>query len=99
MRQFYLQLYRHTLSDDNEDAWVELSGLGLHPDMIQQLAEFGIVEVRQGRVPVRHARRLHRLVRLRQNLGVNLPGAAVILDLLERIEHLEDEIEKLKRNR
>lgn len=99
MQQFYLQLYRHTLSANDEDAWVELSSLGLHPDMMQQLVEFGVVEVRQGRMPVQHARRLQRLVRLRQNLGVNLPGAAVILDLLERIEHLEDEIEKLKRNR
>jgi MerR family transcriptional regulator/heat shock protein HspR len=81
-----------------EDAWVELSSLGLHPDMVQQLAEFGVVEVRQGRVPVQQARKLQKLLRLRQSLGVNLTGAAIILDLLERIEHLEDEIERLKRN-
>ncbi len=35
-------------------------------------------------------------MRLRRTLGVNLPGAAIILDLLERIEMLQDEVNKLK---
>ena len=99
MRKFYLQLYQHTLSAGDENLWVELADLGLHPDLVRQLAELGIVEVRQDRMPVQHLLRLQRLMRLRQNLGVNLPGAAVILDLLERIEQLEDELECLKRNR
>jgi DNA-binding transcriptional MerR regulator len=35
------------------------------------------------------AARLRRMVRLRRDLGVNLTGAAIIVDLLERIERLE----------
>jgi len=96
VRQFYLQIYRHTLPASDEGAWVELSSLGVHPDMIRQLAEFGVIEVRHGRIPVQQAPRLHRIMRLRQTLGVNFFGAVIIMDLLERIEQLEDEIEQLK---
>ena len=33
--------------------------------------------------------RLRRMLRLRRDLGVNFTGAAIIVDLLERIEQLE----------
>ncbi len=98
MPQFYLQIYRHILSAEDEGNWVELSSLGIHPEMIQQLAEFGVIEVQQGRIPVQQVQRLHRLLRLRQTLGLNFTGAIIIMDLLERIEQLEDEIERLKNN-
>jgi MerR family transcriptional regulator/heat shock protein HspR len=94
--QFYLQIYQHILPAEGEGAWVDLASLGIHPEMLQQLAEFGVIEVRQGRIPVQQAQRLQRLLRLRQTLGVNLPGAVIIMDLLERIEQLEDEIDRLK---
>jgi chaperone modulatory protein CbpM len=35
------------------------------------------------------AARLRRMLRLRRDLGVNFTGAAIIVDLLERIEQLE----------
>ena len=35
------------------------------------------------------AARLRRMLRLHRDLGVNLTGAAIIVDLLERIERLE----------
>ncbi|MFZ2485621.1 MAG: chaperone modulator CbpM [Candidatus Rickettsiella isopodorum] len=41
-------------------------------------------------------RRVNRLVRLKSLLGVNLVGAAIILDLMDRIEELETEIQSLK---
>ncbi|MCG8400486.1 MAG: chaperone modulator CbpM [Firmicutes bacterium] len=95
MAKFYLQLYCHTPSAD-EDAWVDVNALGIHPDLARRLAELGVVDYRRGFIPVRQAARLRRVMRLRQSLGVNLPGAAIIVDLLERVEELQDELERLK---
>ncbi|MBF7083806.1 hypothetical protein IT084_12570 [Desulfallas sp. Bu1-1] len=97
MRKYYIQLYRHTLSAGDEDAWVDAGALEIHPDLVQQLEEFGIVEIRRGLIPASQAARVQKVLRLRRSLGVNLPGAAIILELLERIEQLQDEIERLKR--
>lgn len=97
MKKFYLQVYRHTLISGEEEAWVDAVSLGIHPETALRLADLGIVEVRLGRIPASQARRVQKLMRLRRNLGVNLPGAAIILDLLERVERLQDEIERLKR--
>ncbi len=97
LKRYYLQVYRHSLSLSDEDTWVSLDTLEIHPEMAQRLADLGIMEIRQGRIPARQAGRLQKLMRLRRNLGVNLPGAAIILDLLEQIEVLREEIEKLSR--
>jgi chaperone modulatory protein CbpM len=41
------------------------------------------------------AARLRRMLRLRSDLGVNLAGAAIIVDLLERLDGLEQELSRL----
>ncbi len=97
MKKYYLQMYRHTLSLGDEDSWVHVNSLEIHPDMAEKLAELGIVELHDDQIPTRQIGRVRKLMRLRRNLGVNLPGAAIILDLLERVEMLQDEIETLRR--
>lgn len=95
--RFYIQVYRHTPPTLAEDGWVDVSSLGIHPDTASSLAELGILEVRMGCVPARQVNRLQKILRIRKNLGVNLPGAAIILELLDRIEILQEEIDLLKR--
>ena len=95
-KKYYIQIYRHTLPTAEDSEWVELESLEIHPDIVQQLVEWGIVEIRGSHVHFRQAVRLQKLMRLRRKLGVNLPGAAIIVDLLERIETLQDEIDRLK---
>lgn len=98
VRKFYLQVFRHTLLPlDQEDLWEDISTLGIHPDTVLRLADLGIVEIHMGRVHAHQSNRIKKLLRLRQNLGVNLAGATIILDLLNRIETLQDEVERLKR--
>lgn len=96
MGRYYLQIYHHDLSTNNDDTWVDLSSLEIHPEMAGILAEFGILEIKNGRIKVKQAARLSKLQRLRGNLGVNLSGAAIILDLLERIEAMQEEIDRLR---
>lgn len=97
MKKYYLELYRHQLPLSEDEVLIDLESLGVHPEILELLAEFGVVELRQGHIPADHAARAEKIMSLRRNLGVNLPGAAIILELLERIEELQDQIEHLKR--
>ena len=96
MANFYLRLYCHTPSPE-EGAWVDVNVLGVHPDLARRLAELGIIDYNRGFIPAPQVARLHRVLRLRQSLGVNLSGAAIIVELLERMEELQDELERLRR--
>jgi MerR HTH family regulatory protein len=40
--------------------------------------------------------RLRRMLRVHIDLGVNLVGAAIVVDLLERLEHLEADLARLR---
>ena len=67
---------------------------GVEADFIEALVEEGILEPagRRGRhwcFPARSLRRTRVTLHLQQDLGLNLAGAALALDLLERIEELE----------
>lgn len=97
--KYYLQIYHHLLSTAEEDVWMDLNSLEIHPEMARLLAEFGILEIKEGHVKVKQAARLLKLQRLRGNLGVNLSGAAIILDLLEKIEAMQEEIDFLRRGK
>jgi DNA-binding transcriptional MerR regulator len=81
---------------------------GLHPRLIASFVEFGLVEPAEPAEPPRadleSARfsaeavdRLRRIVRLRHDLGVNLAGVAVILEMRDRMEELQREVEHLRR--
>jgi chaperone modulatory protein CbpM len=65
----------------------------LSTDEVYELVQEGVVEPR-GRTSAHwrfqgtSVRRVHRAVRLHNDLGVNWPGAALALDLLEEIETL-----------
>jgi DNA-binding transcriptional MerR regulator len=74
---------------------------GMHPALVQQFVEFGLIEpvewqgVRSlfdaSAVP-----RLRMIRRLRESLGINLAGVAVILDLRDRFCALQRENETLR---
>jgi DNA-binding transcriptional MerR regulator len=74
---------------------------GLHPRLIQSFVEFGLVEAEPAAGEPRFAPgavdRLRRIVRLRHDLGVNLAGVAVILEMRDRMEELVREVEHLRR--
>jgi len=97
--KYYLEIYRHTLYPQEGPGWVDINSLGLHPELVQRLGELGVVEIRNGCVRADEISKLHKIIRLRRSLGVNLPGACIIVDLLDRIEELEQEIERLRRRR
>ena len=75
---------------------------GVHPALIAYFVDYGLLElnIRTGTQrlfdPACIAR-LRMIERLRRDLGVNLAGIAVILDLLERLTSLQREVEQWRR--
>ncbi|MGI6422688.1 MAG: chaperone modulator CbpM [Syntrophomonadaceae bacterium] len=87
-----IRIYYHSISDQ-----LPISELDIHPDLLDILVESGIIEVKDNHIGYQDCRRLYKMLRLKDFLGINFNGAAVIVDLLQRIEELEEEIERLKR--
>ena len=79
--------------DDEEG--LPLCELDIHPELLRLLEDLGVIEIREETVRPRQVQQVYRMLRLRQTMGVNLPGAAIILDLLERIEALQAEVDRL----
>jgi len=74
---------------------------GVHPRLITCFVEYGLIEPIQpaGGQPLFDAAciaRLRMIERLRHDLGANLAGIAVILDLLKRLTALQREVEQLR---
>ena len=78
--------------------------VGLHPVLVERFVEFGLVEPaeRTGsevRLDAACLPRLAAISRLRTDLGVNLHGVAVILDLVDRLAAVERELAWLRERR
>ncbi len=73
---------------------------GLHPALVERLAALGLIEPLEGRTnrfPPDVTLRLQRALRLRRDLGLSYNGAALVLELLDRIESLERRLEQCER--
>jgi len=73
--------------------------LDLHPQTLRNYERLGLVGPKRsdGNVRLysqRDVDRLHKINRLTVELGVNLAGVEVILNLLDRIDELQDEISR-----
>jgi DNA-binding transcriptional MerR regulator len=70
----------------------------LHPDLVASFVDFGLLEPAGQDGPrllfdTQAVLRVRAIQRLRRDLGVNLAGVAVILDLTERLRTMQQELE------
>ena len=71
-------------------------GSGLHPDRVRQLVDCGLIRWDEHHdFEPAMVLRIRRIERLRHDLGINLAGIEVVLNLLDRIRHMEQEIQEL----
>ena len=96
------QLMLHPTVDECLSLEALAAAADLHPDLVEQFVAYGLLEPVgvADRVPwfdVKTVRRLRTICRLRADLGINLPGIAVVLDLLERIEALHRVVKGVRR--
>jgi chaperone modulatory protein CbpM len=72
----------------------------LHPLLVEQLVTLGLIDPLEGesnQFPPAATLRLQRALRLRRDLGLSYNGAALVLELLDRIEALERRLEQYER--
>ena len=77
---------------------------GVHPTLITYFVEYGLLNpiARTGTqwlFDTACLARLRMIERLRRDLGANLAGIAVILDLLDRLTTLQREVEQWRKRR
>lgn len=74
--------------------------LEIHPQTLRLYERAGLVcPQRRGHIRLfsdADIQRLRQIIRLREELGVNLAGIEVILNLLNRIDELQQEIERIR---
>jgi MerR-like DNA binding protein len=73
---------------------------GVDVTFVEELVQLGVISIQPGTeraFPAEVTLRVGRFVRLQRDLGVNREGAAVIVDLLDRIEALEHRLAQLER--
>lgn len=76
--------------------------LSCHPQTLRMYEREGLVSPKRSRRNLRlysddDIERLRLIKRLTQDLGVNLAGVEVILDLLQKVEQQQQEIDDLRR--
>jgi len=72
----------------------------VHPDLIGRFQDWGLIEPMQTEPDLcfseKAVPRIRRILRLRKDLGINWAGIGVVMDLLDRIDSLEQEIVRLR---
>lgn len=92
-----MNIIRIHYHDDEE--YIPLSSFNLHPEVVALLEELGLLETSGDYISADYAWRINRILRLKNALGVNLNGAAIIIELLDRIDELESELRALRKMR
>lgn len=98
------QLSGVLLDEESELTLSELCrACGVPAERIIALVEEGIIEPRSREVQWRFSgicvRRVRRVYSLERDLGVNLAGAALAIELLEEIERLQTHLARLEKGR
>jgi MerR family transcriptional regulator/heat shock protein HspR len=75
---------------------------GMHPQTVRLYEREGLVSPRRVNNKNRlyseeDIERLRKIRRLTQEMGVNLAGVGIILDLLQKMERMQEEMENLQR--
>jgi len=88
----YEQKGSRTLLDINEISMF----VGLHPNMIHKLFILGLIDPQVEKPDLLFEdsvlARIDKVMRLKNDLGVNLAGCGLVLDLLDRIAEIEKKL-------
>lgn len=101
MKRYDLVIYGQHI-EDRLITLHELAQLvGLHPEKLRRYIVLGLIDpdVEQPEPLFEDSivARICKIERLKKDLGLNLAGCGLVMDLLERITHLEEQLRNLQR--
>lgn len=96
MITYYLQIYSNDWAPLNRQDRIMIDELPFQPVILERLAALGIIDIQDRMMPMEQIERVAKILRLRQSIGVNLSGAAVICELLDKMEDMEENIKRLR---
>jgi len=94
LKKYYMQIYQSAKESTSKRDWVMIDELPYQTLIMERLSALGVIDIEDRKLPVDQIERVAKILRLRQSLGVNVSGAAIICDLLDRLEDMEKEIER-----
>lgn len=96
MSKYYMQAYHSAEEAVFEQEWVVIDELPYQKVIIRKIAALGAIEIKDEMIPVDQIDRVAKIIRLRRSLRVNLSGAVIICELLDRLDELEKEMDRKK---
>ncbi len=97
--RYEIKIYHRGRLSLYEQGWVLAEDLPCHPLLLQRLADIGAIELRRGLLSQSDAAKVEKILRLRRSLGVNLSGAVIIAELMDRLDDMEAEMDRQGRER
>ena len=90
MTKYFLQILYQDLVPECQATRVLMEDLPFQPLLLERLAALGVIEPSDLSITVEEADKVSRIMRIRQTFGVNISGAAIIVDLLDQMEEKEE---------
>ncbi|MBC16450.1 DafA protein [Pseudodesulfovibrio profundus] len=104
LREMMMQLPGLNLPEPSDYvAWAQLVELtSIQPGEVAELIELGWISPKKTSADeylfrLRDVYRIHKLMRLVNDLDMSFNSGSIVVDLLDRVEELEQEVEELKR--
>lgn len=98
--QFEIMIYEQTGNDSLLSIEELCRFAGISSDLVSQFFRSGLIDplIEEPilKFDLNVIPRIRKIERLRRDLGVNLAGVGIVLDLLERITELENELQYYK---
>ena len=96
MRKYYLQILYQDLVPESQTPRILIEDLPFQPLLLERLAALGVIEPRDRSLTLEEVDKVSRILRIRQSFGVNISGAAIIVDLLDRMEEREELLRQIR---
>jgi len=89
VKKYYLQMYCHEGILWDQESRVLMDDLPFQPLLLERMEAIGIIEPKDRMLTLEEVEKVGKILRLRNSLGVNLSGSAIIIELLDRLEAME----------